>query len=68
LDGLPNDSVSLTFTTSLGERTSASLNATDQQNNPQAMLQVQQGIPRGSGFGYRVLATEGATQKYGAGD
>jgi len=66
LDGLPNDSVSLTFTTSLGERASASLNATDQQNNPQAMLQVQQGIPRGSGFGYRVLATEGATQKYNA--
>ena len=66
LDGLPNDSLSLNFSTSLGEQTSASLSAADQQNSQQAMLQVQQNLPRGSGFGYRVQATEGSTEKYSA--
>jgi outer membrane usher protein len=66
LNGQPNDSLSLTFTTSLGERTSASLSGIDQQNSKLATLQVQQGIPRGNGMGYRVIASEGSSERFGA--
>ncbi len=66
LNGESNDSLSLTFTTSLGERTSASLSGVDQQNNKLATLQVQQGIPRGNGMGYRVIASEGSSERFGA--
>jgi outer membrane usher protein len=68
--GLPDDSVSLTFTFSLsdllGGNTSASLNGTGLQNNEQGTLQIQRSLPRGNGFGYRVLASEGITERYGA--
>lgn len=68
--GLPNDSVSLTFTFSLsdllGGNTSASLNGTGLQNNEQGTLQIQRSLPRGNGFGYRLLASEGLTERYGA--
>jgi outer membrane usher protein len=68
--GLPDDSVSLTFTFSLsdilGGNTSASLNGTGLQNNEQGTLQIQRSLPRGNGFGYRLLASEGVTEKFGA--
>jgi outer membrane usher protein len=74
LKGLPDDTVSLNFTTSLGgilgESTSASIGSTALQNNEQATLQIQRNLPRGNGFGYRLLASDGlakeSTKKFGA--
>jgi outer membrane usher protein len=74
LKGLPDDTVALTFTFSLGdilgESTSASIGATALQQNEQATLQIQRNLPRGNGFGYRVLASDGlakeSTKKFGA--
>ena len=66
LDGEPNSNISLTFTTSLGDKTSASLSGVDQQNSKLATLQVQQGVPRGNGMGYRVIASEGSSERFGA--
>lgn len=66
LNGEPDDSFALTFTFFLGERTSASLSGTAQQDNKQAALQIQQSLPRGNGFGYRLLASAGSTERFGA--
>lgn len=46
----------LTFTSSLGERTSASVSATAQRDSRQAQVQVQRNLPAGSGIGYRLRA------------
>ena len=71
LKGLPDDSVALTFTFSLSEilggNTSASLGGTALQDNEQAALQIQRSLPRGNGFGYRLLASEGRTERFDAG-
>lgn len=74
LKGLPDDTVSLNFTTSLGgilgESTSASIGSTALQNNEQATLQIQRNLPRGNGFGYRLMASDGlakeSTKRFGA--
>ncbi|MFN3397664.1 MAG: fimbria/pilus outer membrane usher protein, partial [Sulfurimicrobium sp.] len=51
----------LVLTHVLGQRASASLNASRRNGPDAALLQVQQNLPAGSGVGYRVLAgTEGS--------
>ncbi|MGR9085692.1 MAG: fimbria/pilus outer membrane usher protein [Gammaproteobacteria bacterium] len=70
LEGLPDDSVALTFTFSLSEmlggNTSASLSATALQDNEQGTLQIQRSLPRGTGFGYQLLASQGVNERFGA--
>lgn len=48
--------VELTFTRSLGERTSATLDATSQAGHQQGVMEVQRNLPAGPGSGYRVSA------------
>lgn len=48
--------VGLTLVHALGDRTNASFNYNTRPGPDQALLQVQQNLPAGSGFGYRVLA------------
>ncbi|HEV2271321.1 MAG TPA: fimbria/pilus outer membrane usher protein [Steroidobacteraceae bacterium] len=48
--------VELTFTRALGERTSATLDATSQDGRGQGLMQVQRNLPAGPGSGYRVSA------------
>lgn len=48
--------VELTFTRSLGERTSATLDATSEGGHGQGLVQVQRNLPAGPGSGYRVSA------------
>ena len=48
--------VELTFTRSLGERTSATLDATSQDGHGQGLMQLQRNLPAGPGSGYRVSA------------
>lgn len=67
LTGDPNPTVGLTFTCTLGERRSVSLGGTLQRDNDRAMLHVQQNLPRGSGYGYRLLASGGTTEQLEAG-
>lgn len=66
LIGEPNDSFGLTFTFSLDERTSANLGASYQKDDQQAGLQIQRNLPRGNGFGYRLHASAGSTERFGA--
>jgi outer membrane usher protein len=56
----------LNYTRRLGARTSASVNATAQPGNDQALLQVQRYLPVGSGFGYRLQAGVGDSDRYDA--
>ena len=48
--------VELLFTRSLGERTSATLDATSQGGRSQELIQIQRNLPAGVGSGYRVSA------------
>lgn len=48
--------VELLFTRSLGERTSATLDATSQGGRAQELIQIQRNLPAGVGSGYRVSA------------
>lgn len=48
--------VELTFTHALGERTSATLDATSEDGRGQGLLQIQRNLPAGPGSGYRVSA------------
>lgn len=48
--------VELTFTHSLSERTSASLDAASDNGRGEGLLQVQRNLPAGPGSGYRVAA------------
>ena len=57
LVGEPNNSVALTFTFSLGENIMASVNGSATKGNEQATVQVQKNLPRGNGYGYRLLAS-----------
>ncbi|NOU21640.1 MAG: fimbrial biogenesis outer membrane usher protein [Methyloglobulus sp.] len=66
LKGVPDDSIFLTFTFFLGGQTSASLTGNIQKDNNEATLQIQRNLPRGTGFGYRLLASEGSTERFDA--
>ncbi len=56
--GIGSDtSIELTFTRTLGERTSASLDTVEDAGKVRALLQAQQNLPAGSGWGYRVAAS-----------
>ncbi len=46
----------LTFTRSLGERRSATLDATSDGGREQALMQIQRNLPAGPGSGYRLSA------------
>jgi outer membrane usher protein len=48
--------IELMFTRSLGERTSATLDATSQGGRAQELVQIQRNLPAGAGSGYRVSA------------
>jgi outer membrane usher protein len=48
--------VELTFTRSLGERTSATLDAASDNGRAEGLIEVQRNLPSGPGAGYRVAA------------
>jgi outer membrane usher protein len=48
--------VELTFTRSLGERTSATLDASSDHGRGQGVLEMQRNLPAGPGSGYRLIA------------
>lgn len=48
--------VELTFTRSLGERTSATLDASSDNGRGEGLIEVQRNLPAGPGSGYRVAA------------
>lgn len=48
--------VELTFTRSIGDRTSAMLDATSEAGHQQGLMEVQRNLPLGPGSGYRVSA------------
>jgi len=62
-----NDGISLSFSHSLGERTSANLMAGLQNDSPSSLLQVQRNLPLGSGLGYRVLAGYDGSERFESG-
>jgi outer membrane usher protein len=62
----PDNSVSLTFTFSLGDAVTASFGGTAQRDNDQAAVQIQKNLPRGNGYGYRLLASTGTVDRFGA--
>jgi len=50
--------VGLNWTLPLGERTTTSVNLTQQQGRTDVQAQVQQGLPPGDGFGYSARASQ----------
>jgi len=60
LRGDPVQSVVVGLSTAFGERSSAALDYSQQSHSSQALLQVQQNLPAGTGAGYRVLAGAGS--------
>lgn len=54
LSGKTDTLYGLNFTRALGERTTASFNGQAQAGSRQGTLQLQQGLPVGSGIGYRL--------------
>ncbi len=60
LSGEPVQSVVVGLSTAFGERSSALLDYSQQPHSSQALLQVQQNLPAGTGAGYRVLAGAGS--------
>lgn len=60
LHGEGTHAVGITLSMGFGERSSASISYTAQPDANQALFQVQQNLPPGSGTGYRVLAGLGA--------
>jgi len=48
--------VELTFTRSLGERTSATLDTTSESGREQGLMEIQHNLPAGPGSGYRLSA------------
>ncbi|MGH8549457.1 MAG: fimbria/pilus outer membrane usher protein [Methylococcales bacterium] len=67
LRGAFDPAFSLTFTVPIGERSSLSLNGTLQPDFQEATVQLQQNLPRGTGYGYRVLASTGTRERLEAG-
>jgi outer membrane usher protein len=55
-----HSAVGVTLSIGLGERTSASLSLTAQRDANEAVAQIQQNLPPGTGFGYRALAGYGS--------
>lgn len=66
LKGVPDDSIFLSFTFFLGAQTNASLTSNIQKDNNEAALQIHRNLPRGTGFGYRLLASKGNTERFDA--
>jgi outer membrane usher protein len=66
MKGEPDDSIFLSFIFSLGEQTSGSISGNIQKDNNEATVQIQRNLPRGTGFGYRLLASEGCSQRFDA--
>jgi len=67
LSGDAKTVISLNFTVPFGERTSASISASAQPGNKQALLQVQKSLPVGSGLGYRLVTGAGDSDRREAG-
>ena len=67
LNGDERTVAGLTLTLPLDDRTTASINATAQPGNQQALLQVQRNLPAGTGVGYRLLAGAGDSDRREAG-
>jgi outer membrane usher protein len=59
LHGEGTHAIGVTLSVGLGERSSMSANVISQPNASQAVVQLQQNLPVGSGFGYRLLAGYG---------
>lgn len=57
----------INFTYPLGPRTSASAGVTAENGRQQSLVQMQRSLPAGSGWGYRVLAGGGETERLEAG-
>jgi outer membrane usher protein len=57
----------LTLTVPFDSQTSGSLNATAQRGSDQVLAQVHRNLPSGTGFGYRVLAGVGDSERIEAG-
>lgn len=67
LNSSTNRSIGVTITRPLGSRTSASANVTHRTGGDSATARVQQNLPEGSGFGYRLLAENGTNERIEAG-
>lgn len=51
--------IGLTVSVALGSRTSASVSHVREEDSHSNQIQIQRNLPRGTGFGYRLLAEEG---------
>jgi outer membrane usher protein len=54
-----SNSIELTFTHNIDQRTSSSVSAVSQAGDRQGLMQLQRNLPAGDGFGYRLAAGEG---------
>ena len=59
-------SVQLIFTQAFGARTNASVSVTEQRGGAEQQAQLQQNLPAGTGYGYRLNATAGAEDQLDA--
>jgi outer membrane usher protein len=62
VDNTRDTTIALGFTRALNARTSASATTTADSTGTGTELEVQQGLPAGRGFGYRVIADAGETR------
>ena len=67
LSGEGEQVLGVTLSMGFGERTSASVGYTAQANANEALVQLQQNLPTGSGLGYRVVAGLGEQNRQEAG-
>jgi len=67
-NGGTNDSatVGLTFNYRLGDRESASMNATHQRGDSDEQIEVQRSLPAGTGYGYHVTADHSTSESVDA--
>lgn len=56
-------SIGFSFSIALGDRTSGSAQFSRQGGNNDRVLQLQQNLPEGAGFGYRFMAGSGQSQR-----
>lgn len=66
LNGDPIDTYGLNITHAFGPRTSASVSWTRQDDVSTPAIQLQRSLPQGSGYGYRLSATDGAYERQDA--
>lgn len=66
LDDEPVDSFGLNITHALGPRTTASASWTRQDEASTPSFQLQQSLPQGSGYGYRLASTGGTYERQDA--